>query len=274
MIDIFKFTNYREYLKTCYEFLKENNSAFSYRYFSMKCGYKSPNFLKLVIDGKRNISSQSIEKFTGFLKLNKTEAKYFSLLVEFNQAKSSAQKSQFAQEILKHSTFKRLYPLGQDYFEYYSKWYYVAVREILATKQKLDPKTISDQLTPKVSEAEVESAIETLLRLGLIKKQDNRYVQAHQLVTTGDEVSSCAIAQYHKNMLDLAAKSIDHIPRELRDISSVTVSLGGENIPRLKELIQKFRQDVLELSAQDQKKLNVYQLGIQMFPLSQSKDES
>lgn len=275
MVDIFQYTNYRMYLKACYEFLKENNSAFSYRYFSSRCGYKSPNFLKLVIDGKRNLSEESIEKFISFFKMKKAEAKYFTLLVEFNQAKTSAHKSQLAQEIMRQSTFKRLHPLGQDHFEYYSKWYYVAVREIFATKQiKLDAKAIAAQLIPKVSEPDVKKAIDTLLRLGLIKKQNNYYVQVDKLITTGDEVSSSAVADYHKNMLSLAADSIDSIKRELRDISSVTVSLSPENVTELKTLIQKFRKNVLELSEQDQKKLNVYQVGIQMFPLSQTKEES
>lgn len=274
MIDIFQFTNYRLFLKACYEYHKEHSRSFSYRYFSQKCNFKSPNFLKLVIDGQRNISQQSAEKIAKFFKLNKNQSQYFYLLVDFNQAKSSEQKSKLAKEIMRHSTFKRLNPLTKDHFEYYSKWYIVPIREILATKQlQLDAKSISEQLVPKVSEADVASALELLLRLGLVKRKDNRLVQVDELVSTGDEVSSSAVADYHKNMLALAADSIDAIERDLRDISSVTVSLSGDSIKELKTMIQKFRKNVLELSHQDQNKKNVYQVGIQMFPLSLSKDE-
>ena len=48
---------------------------------------------------------------------------------------------------------------------------------------------------------------------------------------------------------------------------------SDENIKELKTLIQHFRKSVLELSEQDQNKQNVYQVGIQMFPLSQLESE-
>ena len=275
MIDIFHYTNYRLFLKASYEHLKKTRKAFSYRYFSQKCGYKSPNFLKMVIDNQRNLSEESTEKFIDFFKLKKKEADYFRLLVQFNQAKTNQIKTELAQKILKQSTFKRMHPLSQDHFEYYSKWYYVAIREILATKKiKLDAATIADLLTPAVSIKEVESALEALLRLGLIEKKQNRFVQSQELITTGDEVASAAIASYHKNMMSLAGDSIDTIDRSLRDISAVTVSLSPDNISELKTLIQKFRKEVMELSEQDQNKQTVYQVGIQMFPLSKVELES
>tara|TARA_Y100000768_G_scaffold388803_1_gene387330 strand:+ start:1321 stop:2142 length:822 start_codon:yes stop_codon:yes gene_type:complete len=273
LIDIFHYTNYRLFLKASYEELKATHKAFSYRYFSQKCGYKSPNFLKMIIDGQRNLSEESIEKFIEFFKLKKKEADYFRLLVQFNQAKTNQTKTDLAQKILKHSAFKRMHPLSRDHFEYYSKWYYVAIRELLATRKiKLDAATISELLTPNVPVKDVEEALESLLRLGLIEKKQNRLAQKQELITTGDEVSSAAIASYHKNMMLLAGDSIDTIDRSLRDISSVTVSLSRENISELKLLIQKFRKEVMELSEQDQNKQTVYQVGIQMFPLSKVED--
>lgn len=273
MIDIFHYTNYRLFLKASYEELKAQNKAFSYRYFSQKCGYKSPNFLKMIIDGQRNLSEESIEKFIQFFKLKKKEASYFRLLVQFNQAKTNEIKAELAQEILKHSAFKRMHPLSKDRFEYYSKWYYPAIRELLTTRKiKLDAQAISELLIPSVSLKEVEEALESLERLDLIEKKQNRYVPKAELISTGDEVSSAAIANYHKNMMTLAGESIDTIDRSLRDISCVTISLSSDNISELKTLIQKFRKEAMELSEQDQDKQTVYQVGIQMFPLSRVEE--
>lgn len=269
VVDLFQYTNYRLFLKASYEYMKENNRAFSYRFFSQQAGFKSPNYLKLVIDGTRNLSADSLEKFIDFFKFKEKEAEYFRLLVAFNQEKNSEQKNKLAQEILRLSTFKRLHPLTQDHFEYFSKWYYVAIRELLATKHlKLDSKSISKLLFPQVSEKEVDHALDVLERLQLIKRYQNRYIQTEELVTTGDEVSSSAVVTYHRNMLSLAGESIDTIDRELRDISAVTVGLSQDNIRELKTLIQKFRKNVMELSEQDKEKEAVYQVGIQMFPLS------
>lgn len=270
MVTIFEYTNYRLFLKDKYAELKLKSPAFSYRYFSKKCGYSSPNFLKLVIDGKRNLSADSIDKFALFFEFNKAERDYFSKLVHFNQAKNSTEKNEFAQNILRSTIFKRLNPLSQDQFEYYANWYDVAIREILATKKlKLDAKAISNLLVPKVSERKVEESLERLMRLGLIKRSQNRFVQTDELVTTGDEVSSAAIAKHHREMFKLASDSIDTIDRSLRDISGVTISLSNESIDELKLMIQRFRKNVLELSERENDKQSVYQVSIQMFPLSE-----
>ena len=44
-------------------YLKATKPQFSYRYFSRVAGFSSPNFLKLVAEGQRNLSPKSIAKF-------------------------------------------------------------------------------------------------------------------------------------------------------------------------------------------------------------------
>ncbi len=270
MINIFNYTNYRVFLKDKYDELKKESSSFSYRYFSMKCGYSSPNFLKLVMDGKRNLSEESIETFARFFKFDQSEKRYFSRLVKFNQAKTSSERKELAEEILKSSVFNRIHPLAKDQFEYASHWYYVAVREILSTKKiKLDAKAISELIRPKLSVKKTEKILETLLRLGMIRKKDNRYIQVEELVSTGDEVTFSGVADYHRQMMNLASESIDTVERSLRDISGVTISLSNEGVEELKIMVQKFRKNILELSERDRNKQSVYQVNMQMFPLSE-----
>ena len=52
--------DYRVFLGEYDKAAKENLPAFSYRYFSQKAGYRSPVFLKLVIDGQRNLSGRGL----------------------------------------------------------------------------------------------------------------------------------------------------------------------------------------------------------------------
>ena len=201
--------------------------------------------------------------------MNKKESEYFKNLVLFNQTKNSLERKELAEKILRFSVFTRINPLVKEQFLYTSNWYYVAVREILQTKRiKLDARSISNLIRPKLSEAEVENIIKTLLKLKMISKKDNRYVQLNDLVSTGDEVSYAGVADFHRQMMELASQSIDNVDRELRDISGVTISLSNKGIDELKVMIQKFRKNVLELSERDDNKQSVYQLNLQMFPLS------
>lgn len=53
---------------------------------------RSPSFLKFVIDGKRNLTTPMIETFCQAMRLEPRDAKFFSTLVRFNQAKTAREK--------------------------------------------------------------------------------------------------------------------------------------------------------------------------------------
>ena len=74
--NIYNFTDYREFLKDRYRQLKINDPLFSFRHFSKSAGFGSPNYLKLVMDGKRNLSAEAIAKFAKGLRLDNHESEY------------------------------------------------------------------------------------------------------------------------------------------------------------------------------------------------------
>ena len=92
MKPIFEYIDYRQYLKDYYNESKATMTYFSYRFFAQRAGLNSPILLKLVFDGKRNLSRKSTEKFIKGLNLKEKEAVYFSNLVRFNQAKVVGEK--------------------------------------------------------------------------------------------------------------------------------------------------------------------------------------
>ena len=67
------FVDYRAYLREMFDYLKVTRPQFSYRYFSRIAGFTSPNFLKLVADGERNLTPPSIPKFAKGLWLDEHE---------------------------------------------------------------------------------------------------------------------------------------------------------------------------------------------------------
>lgn len=129
---IYEYSDYRQFLGDTYTFLKTHYRYFSFRYFSKRAGYSSPNFLKLVIEGKRNISTDSIPRFSEALKLDAGETEFFAQLVQFNQARNSTERSEHAGRMLKFKELQKTYPLKQAEYSYYACWYYIPVRELAA----------------------------------------------------------------------------------------------------------------------------------------------
>lgn len=269
-LNIFEYDNYRRYLADLYTMLKREKRHFSYRYFSKAAGFTSPNFLQLVITGKRNLTSESLEKFIKALKLSKKEAEFFRHLVSLNQAKTVEEKRHFTEQLLKSSEFRKLHPLKKEQFDYYANWFYVPVRELVGLKEfREDPKWISQTLRPQITPADAEKALAELIKLGLIKRNnEGRLVQSESIVSTGDEVASASVAQFLKLMTLLGAESVDLFPAAARDVSSVTLTLSEKNFQQVKGLVQKFRKELLTIANNDPEPEAVYQINFQLFPLT------
>jgi len=83
-IEITNYTDYVPYISDLIEYKREF-LGYSYRVFCRKSGFKSPTYLKWVIDGVRPISLKSVHKYIAGLSLDKREAQYFALLVNYKR---------------------------------------------------------------------------------------------------------------------------------------------------------------------------------------------
>ena len=128
--DIFNYTDYRAFLADFYKEAKKTKSI-SLRAFSKKAGFTSPNYLKMVMDGDRNLTEESITRFVSALELNKQEEEFFRNLVLFNQAKSHAKKNLYYQNLLRCRKFSQFKPIEKDQYVFYSAWYHPVVRELV-----------------------------------------------------------------------------------------------------------------------------------------------
>ena len=80
-IDVFAYSDYRAFLRDYYRARKAAGRGFSYRSFSRRAELKSPNYLKLVIDGDRNLSTDMAKRFASACGLQGAEQRHFIELV-------------------------------------------------------------------------------------------------------------------------------------------------------------------------------------------------
>lgn len=274
--DIFEYTDYREFLRDKYTTLKEENpQRFSFRAFSKRCGFSSPNFLKLVMDGLRNLSEDSADKFARAFKLSREETNYFKSLVKFNQAITGEDKELFAKQLFRSERFRKAQPLKPAQFNYYTKWYFIPIREMVSSQSfKEDPKWIASRLIPKIETHEAEQALNELIQLGLIKRNSQgKLIQVDSIIDTGDEVIAASIASFHREMLRKASESIELFERSEREISCATVAISKKNAAKIKGLIQNFRKQILQIAAEEQDVEKICQIGLQLFPLSDDLEQ-
>lgn len=268
--NIFNYLDYRRFLRDWYEAAKKTRASFSYRTFSKRAGFRSTNFFKLVMDGERNLTEESLVKFMTGLKLNKQEQEFFRNLVFFNQAKTHEEKDLYYQCLIRSKKYNQLKPIERQHYEYYSTWYHPVVRE-LAVSKDFDgtPEWIAKKVFPPITPAQAANSMELLEQLGFIEKiGENKWRQSSTLLSTGPEIVSHIVVNYHKNLLDVTKEILETVSAAKRDISTMTLGVAKERLPELKKKIQEFRQEILKLVSTDTHPEEVVQLNIQLFPVT------
>lgn len=274
MLSIFTYFNYREFLQDFYNEQKSLNKAFSYQYFANKAGFKSKSFIKHVIDGKKNLTADSIEKLNNVLKLKDKSFSYFTDLVAFNQAATIEQRNFLFGKLSQYNKRNASRVILTQQYEIYSKWYFNAIREIVVTSDFSDDyERLGKMLKPAITAANARDAVKLLLRLGCIEKKGTRYVQCDPVITTGDEVRSLTVSNFHIQNLALAASSIETVESSARDISCLVLGLSDDGFTLVKSEIQKFRKKLLEIAACETKINRVYHVNFQAIPVSEDINE-
>ena len=271
---VYDYVDHVKYMNDMVEFLKKETKVFSYRYFAKKSGFASQSTLKFFLEGKRCLTSDSIHKVCKGFSLDTTEAKFFESLVKLNQESSNEKKTKHFEEMLKIQKKKKLRLISSDQYEYFSKWYNPAIRELVRCKDfQGDPKWIASRIFPMISVIEARESLRLLERLGLIQKDvTGKYIQTDRAVTTERELLSMVARNFHREMGHRAVESLDTIPKDRRDFSGITFGLPASLVQKLKDKLNEFREELNStLGSLEEETDEVYHLNIQLFPLTKKE---
>ena len=268
--DIFEFDDFRAYLRGYYAYRKQLGRGFSLRTFSRQAALTSSNYLKLVMDGDRNLSGAMAERFAKACGLRGPAAEFFCELVAYGQAETAAERERAYRRLSSFRRFRDIYPLDRAHEAYHSQWFIPAVRELAARPDfRADPKWIGRKLLPPISTRQATQALEVLRELKLLVEDEHGALrQAHPLLETSDRPLGHHVVKFHRTMMERAAEAIDRVPREQREIASLTLCLSGAQLGALKQHLERMRRELLQEYVSGPDATRVVQLNFQMFPLS------
>ena len=266
---VFRYLDYRRFLADYCARKKRTEYGFSYRVFSRRAGCKSTNYPCLVIKGKRNLTEDMALRFAEACELRKNEVAYFCDLVSYNQARGGPSKEHFYARLLKFAQFRKVHQLSTSQAQYFSEWYIPVIRELAARRDfQAEPEWIASRVLPSISVTQARKALKVLFELGFLVKNEHAGVsRAHELVSSGGPLGHHLVA-YHRAMLERASAAIDHVPRDEREISSVTLCVSQAKLLELKQQIRDFRQHLLQTAERDDDFERVVQVSFQLFPIS------
>ena len=131
-----------------------------------------------------------------------------------------------------------------------------------------------------VRPSEVEEALRLLEQVGLVvRNEEGRLVPASARISTGPQVRSLAVRNFHRAMLELAAQALERAEAGEREISALTVSLSEQQYAEVKRRIDAFRRELFDhidetnaIERSSPHPRQIYQVGFQLFPLTRPEE--
>jgi uncharacterized protein (TIGR02147 family) len=269
--NVFKYSNYRTFLADSFTFRKKNDRSFTTRVYAQLAGLKSHVFLHEVIAGKRNLSENSMRKVIAPFDPTPAQAEYFYHLVGFNQAPEEYEKNIHYAAMIQQQKKAQSKTLTASQYIYYSHWYNSVVRAMVTlANYRNDPEWIGKQITPNLTAGQVNKAIRLLLKLGLLHREaDGRLVQDTSRLEIDPDVSTLSIRNFNRNMIELGKEAIERFSPEEREVSGITIGVSHEGYARIKEMVRRFQDEVIEFVNGEEKKVErICQLNFQLFPFT------
>ena len=269
-VSILEYSDYRLFLKDQYEWAHAKNRSFSHRMISAKVGSSSSGWFSDILKARQNITGSQVIKLSALFHLGERESDYFESLVQINQAASLDEKNRHFRKLMAlRSPESKL--VGQEQFEYYSKWYYAAIRELLFFYDfRGDFHVLSRRLSPPIKPAEAKEAIQLLLGLDFIRKDaQGRYRPLENTLKKDSTFKSLFAVNFLKANMELGIAALEMFSKEERHVSALTLSYSEAFRIKAEAEIETLRNKLVALMDEDPHPEKVYQLNLQFFPLTQ-----
>lgn len=268
MIDVYAYLDYRAFLR---DLLPEH----SHRELAQRGGFDA-GLVSKVVNGSRNISPAMAERFAKAFALEGRPARFFCLLVLYNQARLPSERKKRLADLLAYGK-NRISPITRLQHKYYTHWYHVAIRELINCGgwNGNDYKALAERLTPAISTREAKEAVEVLLELDMVRRDDKGQLHlVDPLISSGYEGQPLGVNEFISQGLQLAQEALDRFTPEERNLSALTLSISESSRSEIVRRLRQFRREILELVEHDPQPSRVYELNMQLFPLSKDNADA
>jgi transcriptional regulator with XRE-family HTH domain len=149
-------------------------------------------------------------------------------------------------------------------------WRSLAVLELSHLEHfRADSRWIAAMLDTSVDA--VNLALHRLVSLDLLRMEQTQWVDTVPSAAVSlDALPDAFAATLHRQTSDWRERSVREVPAQDRELSSTTVAIRSDALPRAIDLLTKCRRQLLEL-LQDGTADDVYQLDLALFPVTTAK---
>ncbi|MDG0815131.1 TIGR02147 family protein [Bdellovibrio svalbardensis] len=278
------YMNYRQFLADFYKFKRQASKgalrAYNYAVFSAAANIKSPNYLKMIIEGKRNLSDDMIGKFGKALGFNKENTEEFRLLVQFTQATDPADRNMFLKKLSEHRVGVKLKSgeIDRKSFEKVPNWVaWIIYAMVDQDGVSFDTASLKKLLRGKASEDEIETSLNTLVASGDLRRDEvtGELKKARSLTESPEDIPVALVRKLQSQLMYLGLESLYQDQPTDREFGTLTMSLTKTEFEEIKFKLRQMRKSINKdnsIARMKTKGERVYQLNIQLFPVTNAAE--
>lgn len=274
------YMDYREYLADFYKFRRRVSRGslrvYNYAMFSAAANIKSPNYLKMIIEGKRNLSDDMVTRFGKALGLMKEQVEEFRLLVHFTQATDPADRNMYLKKLSEHRVASKLKngEIDRKTWEKVPNWVaWIIYAMVDQEGVRFDTQALKNLLRGKAREDEIDQALTTLLEAGELKRDEKtgEIRKNRNLIESPEEVPVALVRKLQSQLMYLGLESLYQDEPTEREFGTLTMSLTRQEFEEIKFKLRQMRKALNKdntIARMKSKGERVYQLNIQLFPVT------
>lgn len=274
------YLDYRKYLSDFYNFKRQQTikqlRPYNYAVFSSAADIRSPNYLKLIIEGKRNLSEDMIIKFAKAIGLNKETTEEFRLLVLFNQSTEPAERNKSLNDLNEYRVQSKIKngEIDKKAFEKVPSWVtWILYAMIDQQDVEFKPEKLKDLLRSQASKEEIEESLKSLINSGevIVDEISGRLQKAHSLMESAEEIPVALVRKIQTELMYLGLESLFRDSPVEREFGTATLALTKDEFEEIRFQLRKFRKQVqkdIGTSRLTSKGERVYQMNLQLFPVT------
>lgn len=278
--EISNYLDYRKFLQDFYSFRRKQTAKdirpYSYAMFSAAANIKSPNYLKMIIEGRRNLSEEMIGKFAKAMGLMKEQSNEFRLLVMFGQSVDPAERNMYLKGLNEHRVSSKLKSgeIDQKSFDKVPSWVaWILYSMVDQAGAQFKTEKLRELLRGQATEDEIQVALKSLLENGNLQIDENGVATRGPNQNEGSQdIPVALVRKLQTELMYLGLESLFRDSATEREFGSLTLALTAHEFEELKFQLRQFRKKTQKDNAVRRSELKgdrVYQLNLQLFPVSE-----
>ncbi len=265
---LFNYLDYHTFLQDWYKHTKTHNHSVTYQKLAQTVGINSKSYLSRVFTGKAKLSHKSLNTLLPILKLTNEENEYLQQLITFKHSVSDTEKEE-ALIAIEQLANPKVLQLTHKKFSYLKSWYHPVIRELICMPGMHENyQKLGRMLTPPITAKEAHDSVTLLLNLNLIEKTKTGFTQTGKVIVASNDKDLLALRSHQKQMIEFGKQALGRFTPSERNIMSGTAGVSNSGYDELNEAVNEFQQKVSDILNKQQKIEQVFQVNIQLFPLS------